>query len=396
MANYQQLIYNISNYIKENHSNDITGSVLQNILLSIVSSVGGYKYMGVASTSGHPETPDYNIFYIAYSQNGGTYPYYGNITLNANEFAILKYNGSWSKDSIGTISGGGSSINVVDNLTTDSGTDALSARQGMLLNNGIELINDLINQGAFLEIAQVKGNSTLQLNDFIPNSEGTLEIPIATVNGLGLVRPDGTTITINNGVLTVVGGGGGDSVNWGSIGGTLSNQSDLSNALNGKQATLESGVNIKTVNGSSLLGSGNLVISGGTTVNVVNNLSSTSTTDALSANMGRELNNNKADKPLISAPTGTSQTVNIIDADFKKDTRLLFSNLTSLSIPNVDILGCEVVIEFTTGSTFTFSTSASYKYVGDNPKTFNFMANSHYVIVVRYGIVVVSEIKTQS
>lgn len=38
---------------------------------------------------------------------------------------------------------------------------------------------------------------------------------------------------------------------------------DLATALGGKQATLISGTNIKTVNGSSLLGSGNLVVSGG-------------------------------------------------------------------------------------------------------------------------------------
>jgi hypothetical protein len=37
----------------------------------------------------------------------------------------------------------------------------------------------------------------------------------------------------------------------------------LQTALNGKQATLESGTNIKTVNGNSLLGSGDIAISGG-------------------------------------------------------------------------------------------------------------------------------------
>lgn len=62
------------------------------------------------------------------------------------------------------------------------------------------------------------------------------------------------------------------TVNWGGISGTLSAQTDLKTALdakasttqlNTKQATLVSGTNIKTINGTSLLGSGNLVISGG-------------------------------------------------------------------------------------------------------------------------------------
>jgi hypothetical protein len=43
----------------------------------------------------------------------------------------------------------------------------------------------------------------------------------------------------------------------------ISDVTGLQTALDGKQATLVSGTNIKTVNGNSLLGSGNLVISGG-------------------------------------------------------------------------------------------------------------------------------------
>jgi len=50
---------------------------------------------------------------------------------------------------------------------------------------------------------------------------------------------------------------------WGQIEGTLSNQTDLNNALSGKQSTLVSGTNIKTINNESILGSGNINIQGG-------------------------------------------------------------------------------------------------------------------------------------
>jgi hypothetical protein len=50
---------------------------------------------------------------------------------------------------------------------------------------------------------------------------------------------------------------------WGSITGTLSAQTDLQSALDAKQATLVSATNIKTINGSTLLGSGDLVVGGG-------------------------------------------------------------------------------------------------------------------------------------
>jgi hypothetical protein len=53
-------------------------------------------------------------------------------------------------------------------------------------------------------------------------------------------------------------GSGGGASNWGDLGGTLSDQTDLQSALDAKQATLISGINIKTVNGSSLLGSGDV------------------------------------------------------------------------------------------------------------------------------------------
>ena len=49
---------------------------------------------------------------------------------------------------------------------------------------------------------------------------------------------------------------------WGSITGTLSNQTDLQTALNGKQDSLVSGTNIKTINSTSLLGNGNISITG--------------------------------------------------------------------------------------------------------------------------------------
>jgi hypothetical protein len=57
-----------------------------------------------------------------------------------------------------------------------------------------------------------------------------------------------------------------------------------------KQATLVSGTNLKTINGTTLLGSGNIVTP---TTTVNNTLTSTSTTDALSAAQGKALQDGK-------------------------------------------------------------------------------------------------------
>lgn len=75
--------------------------------------------------------------------------------------------------------------------------------------------------------------------------------------------------------------------------------------LQNKQDTLVSGTNIKTVNGNSLLGSGNIEIQGGSDINVIDNLTSTSTTDALSANMGRVLKEKVDEIELFKSPNAT-------------------------------------------------------------------------------------------
>lgn len=70
----------------------------------------------------------------------------------------------------------------------------------------------------------------------------------------------GTGISITGTGSSVVISNTQTSAEWGNITGTLSNQTDLQTALSGKQATLVSGTNIKTINGSSVLGSGDITI----------------------------------------------------------------------------------------------------------------------------------------
>ena len=43
------------------------------------------------------------------------------------------------------------------------------------------------------------------------DEDGVLSVPLASATSFGVIRPDGTTITIDNGVLTASGGGEGGS-----------------------------------------------------------------------------------------------------------------------------------------------------------------------------------------
>ena len=98
MANFDLLKELIRSGIYENEDQEITGEVMQNTLLEMVRSLGtGYKYIGIADATTDPGTPDENVFYFA--TTAGTYTNFGNLTVAANEIAILKGSGSsWSKD----------------------------------------------------------------------------------------------------------------------------------------------------------------------------------------------------------------------------------------------------------------------------------------------------------
>jgi len=104
-------------------------------------------------------------------------------------------------------------------------------------------------------------------------SEGQVEreqliIPVS--DSVNWVDNDGTNYTestlrdflrTNTGSSSLSSGGGGGA-SWGGITGTLSDQTDLQSELDDKQDTLVSGTNIKTINGTSVLGSGDLAVGG--------------------------------------------------------------------------------------------------------------------------------------
>lgn len=103
MANYATLKAAIVAAIRENGNKEITGNLLQQQLLAMVNSLGvGYQYAGIATPETDPGTPDQNVFYLA--STAGTYTNFGNIVLADGEIAILKYNGTWAKDSTGAAS----------------------------------------------------------------------------------------------------------------------------------------------------------------------------------------------------------------------------------------------------------------------------------------------------
>lgn len=101
MGNYEQLKQAVSNVIKSNGTQAITGQVLQNTLQTIINTIGGnMQFAGVANVNTNPGTPDQNLFWIA--SQSGTYVNFGNIVLNPGESAVLTWkNGAFAKAILG-------------------------------------------------------------------------------------------------------------------------------------------------------------------------------------------------------------------------------------------------------------------------------------------------------
>lgn len=119
MANYATLKAAIADVVKTNGSQAITGDNLQQVLLSVVNSIGsGYLFMGVATPSTDPGTPDQNVFYIT---GAGTFANMGSTaTIPVGSIGVFKYNGSWSNEYVHIYSFNENLIEAGGVLNTDA------------------------------------------------------------------------------------------------------------------------------------------------------------------------------------------------------------------------------------------------------------------------------------
>ena len=120
MGNYEQLKQAVSDVIKTNGNQEITGEIMQNALLSIISTVGGNAtFAGIATPDTNPGTPDQNVFYIA--AKDGIYVNFNNTKLYNNIVVFSNKNGNWETlycdiPNISSINNISKSILTIDNV----------------------------------------------------------------------------------------------------------------------------------------------------------------------------------------------------------------------------------------------------------------------------------------
>ena len=196
MGNYTELKAAIAAVIKANGNNEITGAIMQNVLNTIVSTVGANRtFVGIANADTNPGLPDGNVFYIAYTAGNYVNFQYGtaNLTVNPGELAIL-YNGrnNWDKYVIGMSSDGVITLMNITNQINATGryayTDTGIVRGS---NAGSQKVRTFLVAGQPYQftLTPVGGNAPVNIQGI--KADGTFGII-----GSMTLKPDGTTKTV--------------------------------------------------------------------------------------------------------------------------------------------------------------------------------------------------------
>lgn len=166
MANYLNLKNSVKDVIKTNGNQEITGQIMQNVLLAVINGIGSNRtYAGLADSETNPLSIDANVFYIAYKE--GNYIYFHHdgqpeIVLNNGEIAIL-YNvaNEWRKETIGI---GKLNYDLINSgiLMYDSEPDSMGT--GVLLNFGIDTLPDGYNKELYISFIR-KSSGLIQVTD---------------------------------------------------------------------------------------------------------------------------------------------------------------------------------------------------------------------------------------
>lgn len=180
MADYNQLKTDIAEVIRTNGNEEITGEVLQYILLEMVSSLGAdMQLAGRATPDIEPSEPDQNIFYIG---GQGQYRNFTGLEVDVVEgqMVLFMWNGTWSARII-TIT------RPVDDALTQGGQNPV---EGGAIFADFKKLRDAGYLFAGLAIPATQPPQNLTEKVFYIASEGGIYANFGT----GITLPDGLSI----------------------------------------------------------------------------------------------------------------------------------------------------------------------------------------------------------
>lgn len=179
MGNYEQLKQAVADVIKTNGNQEITGAIMQNTLLSIISTVGSNAtFAGIATPTTNPGTPDQNVFYLA--SEPGIYINFGGVELIDQVIVLINKSGNWVKEDSGIATN-------AESLKLDSKFN--------LYKTAIFSDNLLNKNGSFIDGKYINGisgnkislgtNSDYAISDYIPVKGGSKYLGYNIVEGGG-------------------------------------------------------------------------------------------------------------------------------------------------------------------------------------------------------------------
>lgn len=166
MGNYEELKQAISNVIKTNGNQEITGQIMQNALLTIISTIGdNATFAGIATPNTNPGTPDQNVFWIA-TENGEYVNFDAQVIYNEPSLFVNE-NGSWVKKSLGIPNNMVNYISGSENFFTDS-RFVNAAINKAIIQRDISTIK--VNYGTHNDVLFIiNGTKNFYYKDNIPN-----------------------------------------------------------------------------------------------------------------------------------------------------------------------------------------------------------------------------------
>lgn len=195
MGHYEQLKQAVADVIKSNGNQEITGAILQNALLSIISTVGANAtYIGVATPTTNPGTPDGNVFYI--SATPGEYVNFGRLVLERGKAYTIKNdaNNVWSAVAISIPST--DAIIDLNNVKVDSDAiiDRINYFNNALFQNGYYLHDA---DGKIHTTTPAWNGSAIAMNVKVdPNTEYQVYTPGATARLYSIWQYDKNGVAI--------------------------------------------------------------------------------------------------------------------------------------------------------------------------------------------------------
>lgn len=204
MGNYEELKTAVAAVIKQNGNEEITGQIMQNTLLSMISNIGANStFAGVATPETAPGTPDQNVFYLAGTP--GVYANFGGYELKQGIVMFTNASGAFTAVDLGfsnddlkrlflvdksiigipnidydhlyNIPGGGAPGSYIDNNTFDTGWAIVPIDSGYMSVSGANITRVLF----FSDINPAYANL---INTFTTNFQ---LIPIPATAKLALI-----------------------------------------------------------------------------------------------------------------------------------------------------------------------------------------------------------------